>query len=165
MTATIISDNDRNTIQTEQPYHCPECGAPIPPRRILHYSRFRSPNAIHKPLDDFEDHVNYLHCVYCHCCSRVARLGNAILPFDWPDNCDAEQEARTVAQALARIVQEIGPQGTACDPAAAIVYRLIAGTLAPQLAITQIRELVDRAMAGALLVDEAMPVFEVEVGG
>lgn len=159
MTDRIIHNDGKNAIQTEQPYRCPACGASI--RRILFYRDYMPLVGRWKPLDDFADHFNYLDCKACGKCSRVARLGDAVLPFEWPENCDGEQEARTVAQALARIVAEIGPQGATCDPAAAIVYRLIAGTLGPQNAIAQIRDLVDRAMVGALLVDEAMPVFEV----
>ena len=71
----------------------------------------------------------------------MVRLGDAVLPFHWPADVDGEGEARIVAQGIAHIIEMVGPQdGT--DPAAAIVYRLLAGVLAPETAITEIRELV-----------------------
>jgi hypothetical protein len=79
----------------------------------------------------------------------VATLGDAILPFSWPDNVDAEGEARTIAQKIARIIEEIGPQNGP-DPAASIVYRVLAGALSPTAAIEKIRELVQFGILGAI---------------
>lgn len=139
MSSTIILENGNSAIQTAPPYTCPTCGEPI--RRVLKYNNYHNPTAAWKPLDDFGEHVQYLNCTACHTCTRVVRLGDAILPFHWPDSVDAEGEARIVAQGIAHIIEMIGPQdGT--DPVAAIVYRLLAGVLAPETAITEIRELV-----------------------
>ena len=46
-------------------------------------------------------------------------------------------------QAIAQIIREVGPQRPGHDPAASIVYRLVAGVLAPQAAILEIRQLAD----------------------
>jgi hypothetical protein len=142
MSKTIILENSDSAIQTAPPYTCPHCGASI--RQVLRYNDYRNPAAARKPLDDFGEHLQYLNCTACHTCTRVVRLGDVILPFRWPDDVDAEGEARIVAQGIARIIEMVGPQdGT--DPAAGIVYRLLAGVLAPGTAITEIRELVHAA--------------------
>jgi len=143
-------------IQTGEPYHCPNCGAAI--RNVLRYTTYSSPREPRKPLDDFGEHLNYLSCDNCHQCTRVARMGSAILPFEWPARVTSEGEARTIQAALTEIIRQVGPQGGSQDPAASIVYRLLAGTLAPEAAISQIRAIVDGAMAG-MLVEEPVPLF------
>lgn len=138
MSNESIAHNDNSAIQTAPPYHCPACGAAI--RQVLRYNDYRNPAAIWKPLDDFGEHLQYLNCTACHTCTRVVRVGDAILPFQWPANANGEEEARVVAQGIADIIERVGPQG-GTDPAASIVYRLLAGVLAPETAIVEIRKL------------------------
>ena len=130
-------------IQTAPPYHCPTCGAPI--REVLQYSHFISPTALRKPLDDLAEHLHYLNCHTCGKCQRVARVGDAVLPFDWPRDVTPEEEARVLARLVKHLVVEAGPQQDGGDPAASIVWRLLAGTLAPLAAIGEIHALVEVA--------------------
>jgi len=142
-------------IQTGEPYRCPNCGAAI--RKILHYNDYGG-HACWKPLDAYGNHLHYLSCYNCNKVTRVAQIGSTVLPFDWPMNVTGEGEARTIQAALTEIIRQVGPQGGSQDPAASIVYRLLAGTLAPEAAISQIRAIVDGAMAG-MLVEEPVPLF------
>ena len=154
MSESIITETPKTRQIQTPPYTCPRCGAAI--REILHYTDNLNPRSAWKPLDDYAEHLHYLNCTACDKCTRVARLGDAVLPFDWPENVDAEGEARTIAAVLAEIVQRVGPQG-GTDPAASIVYRLLASTLAPEAAIREIRALVQDATGEAMI--EPVPVF------
>ncbi|MCP4542670.1 MAG: hypothetical protein GY832_36570 [Chloroflexi bacterium] len=136
--------NGNHPIQTRPPYHCPHCQNPVP--RVLEYNAYRNPHAAWKPLDDLGEHLVYLHCEPCNTAHRAARLGFVILPFDWPPTVDAQGEARTLTAALAEIARLTDPQpgdDTGIDPFAAIIYRTLAGTITPQAAILEIRQLVE----------------------
>ena len=101
-------------------------------------------------------HLHYLLCPACDKCTRVARLGDAVLPFEWPENRNADDEARVIADALAEIVAQVGPDaGT--DPAAGIVYGLLAHRIQPDAAILEIRALVQQAVGQAMT--ETVPVL------
>jgi len=133
-------------IQTGPVYHCPQCGAAC--------KGVNSAEQAHAPfggvplwMQDWADHVAYLdRPARCrrerHFGARVVRLGAAILSVDWPDRAPDEDKIAAIRQALDRIAHEIGPQGAPHDPAASIVYRLLAGVLPPQRAIADIREFV-----------------------
>jgi len=149
-----------NKIQTTAPYTCPTCGAAI--THILHYPDWTSPRAVRKPLDDLGQHLDYLLCDDCDGCHRVARLGDIILPFGWPPQCTAVDELQVITAALTAILERYGPQGTG-DPAAAIVYRLLAGSSTPGAAIDAIRQLARDEAREAMMPGE--PVFSFsEVG-
>ncbi len=151
MSSTIIPDNGNNTIQTGPVYCCPECGAActgIDSAEEAH-AVF---GALPRWMQDWKDHVGYLkRAARCgderHFGCRVVRLGAAILPVDWPRHTPEEERIVIIREALDRIAQEVGPAGAPHAPAASIVYRLLAGVLAPQTAITEIRELVHSAEA------------------
>lgn len=144
------TQENSSNIQTEQPYHCPNCGAIV--SDILHYSDYVHAT-IPKPLDDLGEHLQYLNCRKCSKCTRVVRLGDTILPFEWPAGIDGQGERDLINALLRQIVREVGPQGDA-DPVASIVYRLLGGTLAPKGAIREIRALVDSAIKGAMVHQE-----------
>jgi len=150
----IAEKPETRQIQTP-PYTCPACGTTI--REVIQYLDYHNPAWPRKPLDAFAEHLHYLLCPACDKCTRVARLDDAVLPFDWPENVDADGEARTIAQALAEIVQRVGPQNGS-DPAASIVYRLLAHRIQPDAAILEIRALVQEATGEAMT--ETMPVFD-----
>lgn len=141
-----------NRIQVGPVYTCWVCGAPARGLR-----GFRETIGGPTVLDDWADHIAYLRlpesCLRQHHPTRVARLGAAITPlvFHYDSNPynpePVEERIRTIREAIARIAREYGPQGPpAADPAAGIVYRLLAGILAPEQAIREIRELLTRPL-------------------
>ncbi|MCP4540683.1 MAG: hypothetical protein GY832_26390 [Chloroflexi bacterium] len=154
-TISLPIKNDDH-IQPAPPYHCPHCGAPI--YEILQYDHCHTSTS--KPLDTFGHHLQYLNCHACHQRQQVARLGDAILPFDWPPSATAKEKARYIAHLLQRIAREVEPQGSNSGSATSIVYRLLAGTLAPESAIHGIRELVHDGILGALDVQEPEFIFQ-----
>jgi len=137
-------------LQTGPVYRCPVCGTVA--RRLIPYYEVISPGG---HLDAWGDHIAYLDlpttCKAAGHPARVAVFGSAILPLIFPGDRDREYHTTTeecverIQKALERIVQEVGPHPATPDPAASIVYRLVAGVLAPEPAIQEIRSL---AMAG-----------------
>ena len=129
-------------VQTGPIYHCPTCGATA--KCLIPHS-----NGGH--LAAWRDHIAYLDlpapCRQANHPTRVAVLGAACTPLAFPYDDDAtsattEECVALIREALDRIVQETGPTGAPHDPAANIVYRLLAGVLAPEPAIAEIRELI-----------------------
>jgi hypothetical protein len=137
-------------IQTGPVYHCPTCNAAV--RRLIPYRAIISPGG---HLDAWGDHIAYLDlplvCKKALHPARVAVFGAAIVPLVFPGDHDRHHHVTTeecvtlLQQALAQIVREVGPRPTIHDPAASIVYRLVAGVLAPQAAIVEIRALAEVA--------------------
>jgi hypothetical protein len=149
-------------VQTGPVYHCPQCGAAC--QGILTAEQAHAPFGGAPPwMRDWTDHVGYLdRPARCrrerHFGARVVRLGAAILPVDWPDHTPNRDKIAAIRRALDRIARQVGPQGAPHDPAASIVYRLLAGVLTPQRAIENIREF---ARLGAL--DAPEPILAQEV--
>lgn len=146
MSAITISQNAGNgKSQTGPVYRCPACGAPA--RRLIPYSE----NAIGGGhLDEWGDHIAYLDlpasCRQAGHPARVATLGNAVASLTFPYDSNGgrattEQCIALIRQTLDTLAREVGPQ-PAHDPAASIVYRLLAGLLSPQAAIEHIHALV-----------------------
>jgi len=137
-------------VQTGPVYHCPTCNAVV--RRLIPYRAIISPGG---QLDVWGDHIAYLDlptaCKRDLHPARVAVFGVAIVPLIFPGDHDkyhpitTEECVELLQQAIARLVREVGPHPPAHDPAASIVYRLLAGILAPQAAITEIRTLAEVA--------------------
>lgn len=94
-------------------------------------------------LDEWGDYIWYLRKP-CRCRpERVVRLGDCLAPL-YPRDADyglSPADIPRVRQALAAIAAAVPPGGRSCDPAAAVVYRLLAGWLSPDGAIAEIRAL------------------------
>lgn len=154
------NENHNKLVQIGPPWACFECGAPA---RLACYTEFLSPMAAHKPLDVWAEHIWYLLDLPCSHPSRVARLGDAIVSLTFPyDGVPTsvrrtrEQQAHNereaillVREALATIAATHGPNPQA-DPAAAIVWSLIAGAITPDAAAAEIREITRSAALAAL---------------
>jgi hypothetical protein len=150
--------NGNKPTQIGPPWKCFDCGAPA---RLACYTDYHNPRAIPKPLDTWGAHIWYLLDLPCSHPPRVARLGDAITPLLFPydhddtrrtqqEQADNERESiRLIREALADIAALHGPNPQA-DPAAAIVWRLVAGAITPETAIREIREIVQSAMLAAL---------------
>ena len=151
-------------VQTGPVYHCPECNAVV--RHLIPYRDIISPGG---HLDAWGDHIAYLDlptaCKQALHPARVAVFGAAAVPLIFPgdpsalaaqDQCTRHHHVTTeecvalLQQAIAQIIREVGPHKPAHDPAASIVYRLVAGILAPQAAIAEIREMTQSAILAAL---------------
>ena len=158
-TITIHQDGGNGKPQTGPVYHCPTCGAPA--RRLIPYSEHALPGG---HLDEWGDHVAYLDlpaaCRQAGHPARVAVLGSAVasltFPYDAGGRVATEECVALIRQTLDTLAQEVGPQPVPLDPAASIVYRLLAGTLTPEAAIAEINELCHFGVVGAL---ETEPEF------
>jgi hypothetical protein len=155
----------RTPIQVGPVYTCWVCGAPAKGLR-----GYRETIVGPTVLDDWADHIAYLRlpesCRLRHHPTRVARLGAAITPLRFAYDNDpgypesVEERIRAIQEAVARLAREVGPQGAPePDPAASIVYRLLAGVLAPETAIEEIRELLSRPVAVTYTVDQSKAVI------
>lgn len=134
----------QTTYQVGPVYRCWVCGKPA--RGLWPYTDIV---AMGCPtlLDDWADHIAYLDlpqsCIRGGHPSRVARLGAAITPLDFPTpDRGVEERIAAIRRALDLLVRQVGPRGVPEDPAASIVYRLLAGVLAPEVAIREIRALI-----------------------
>ena len=135
------------------------------------------PNAIPKPVDRWGAHIWYLYlpaaCRQAGHTACVARLGDAITPLMLYDPSAPratgkiemiereEQAIARIREALAQIAAEHGPnpyKRSDADPAAVIVWRLIAGAITPEAAIAEIREMTQSAVLDALDV-QPLPDF------
>lgn len=144
-TTTIHQDGGNDKPQTGPVYHCPACGAPA--HRLIPYSEYAIGGG---HLDEWGDHIAYLDlpapCKQAGHPARVAILGHAVaslvFPYDAHGGCATTAECvALIRQTLDTLAQEIISQ-PAHDPAASIVYRLLAGLLSPQAAIEHIHALV-----------------------
>ena len=138
-----------HTPQTGPVYHCPVCGKPA--YRLIPYSEHATGNG---HLDAWGDHIAYLDlrasCRADGHPARVAILGTAIAPLIFPRSPDGTvvtgECVALIRQTIDTLAQEAGPHATH-DPAAAIVYRLMAGLISPQAAVEEIHALADEAVA------------------
>ena len=102
----------------------------------------------YSPLDDWAEHIAYLRLT-CGCkdVSRVAKFGDAITPLRFHENVRefgswrelVYANVKAVREAVAFLAANVPEDARTSDPAARVVYGLLAGTLAPEQAIAQIR--------------------------
>jgi hypothetical protein len=130
-------------IQTGPVYVCFQCGQPVhslTPWPVDHRN--------YSPLDDWAEHIAYLRLTCgCQNVSRVAKLGDAITPLRFHENVRdfgswrecVYANIRAVREAVAFLAANVSEDERTSDPAARVVYGLLAGTLAPEQAIAQIR--------------------------
>ena len=132
--------NGHKPTQVGPPWRCFECGAPA--SRLACYTEYTPAAAVPKPLDAWGAHIWYLLGLTCNHSPRVARLGNAITPLvTYTDDDNSERHAiARVREALAAIAAAHGPNSQR-DPAAAIVWQLVAGAITPTDAIREIHDL------------------------
>lgn len=144
MNAHILSQHAGNgKPQTGPVYRCPICGAPA--HRLIPYSQYALPGG---HLDDWGDHIAYLDlptsCRQAGHPARVAVLGHAVaslvFPYDSHGGHATTEECITLIRQALDTLAQIG-QPSPHDPAASIVYRLLAGLLSPQAAIEHIHAL------------------------
>jgi hypothetical protein len=127
---------------------CPECGAEaITNARGDWFTPWMILGSGSCALDKWQDHIAYVK-FNCDChkygSMRVARLGDAITPLEFvsieearemgrrPDEINAERTAQAV-QYLA-----VNAAGTGVDFLTDTVYKLVAGSLAPDAALRKI---------------------------
>lgn len=148
-------------VQTGPAFHCWQCSAPDAGG---HYSLALTDPHMPQPLRDYMASVYYMRLACGHN-PRTVRLENAIAPLvfvtaygpadnhtepleslDGEDCADlydrqVDENAARIRAGLALIIAATSPNERHADPAARIVYGLLAGTIAPAAAIRQIHEL------------------------
>lgn len=144
--------NAHKATQIGPPWHCFECGAEV--EDIDCYLKYLSKKGTAKPLDTWGEHIWYLRlpapCRQAGHTVRVARLGDAITPLiTYEDGRGEDQAIANVREALATIAAVHGANPST-DPAAKIVYRLVAGAITPGAAVEEVRELCHSGVLGAL---------------
>ncbi len=150
-------------VQTGPVYHCFNCGA----GPATFTACFR---ACGSDLDPWSLYIWYLKLACgCPTASRVVRLGDCIAPLlvSGPDGLTAA-DIPTIQAALQAILKAMPPDKQPRDPAARIVYGLLAGSLSPVQAITDLHgwarnpqaPLITRLPARRILNPESSPEVE-----
>lgn len=125
-------------VQTGPLYKCFECGQPM--LVDLRFNQIPMGGG-YSPLDEFQDHIWYV-TKDCNCQpKRVVRLGDCIAPLmpSGPRNALTPADIPNIRAALAAIARAVRTEDRTCEPAAKIVYGLLAGHVSPEHAIEQIR--------------------------
>ena len=133
-------DNNIVPVQTGPLYKCFECGLPMLVN--VHFNQIPMGSG-YSPLDEFQDHIWYVK-KDCSCQpGRVVRLGDCIAPLvpSGPRNTLTPADIPAIRAALAAIASAVREEDRTCEPAAKIVYGLLAGHVSPEHAIEQIRAL------------------------
>lgn len=130
-------------VQTGPLYACFTCGVPMQLDRSFADlgSRFLMAGYSPVAMDEWGQHVWYLRKL-CVCePRRVVRLGDCIAPLNVrePKRGLADVDIPQIREALAAIARAVKPEDRKCDPAARVVYLLLAGQMAPDSAIAEIR--------------------------
>lgn len=139
-------------IQTGPVYRCWVCGRPA--AGIIEFSEaMGGPTA----LDRYAEYIGYLDldrlCRQAGHPSRVARLGKAITPLDFPPGCSLEEKIQAIREAVEFLTSFGVREETLPDRIARIVHLVHVGALRPSDAIQDICNL-----AGIRLVP--IPAFE-----
>ncbi len=132
-------------VQTGPLYKCFQCGQPM--LVSLHFNQIPMGGG-YSPLDEFQDHIWYV-TKDCKCQpGRVVRLGDCIAPLvpSGPRNTLTPADIPAIRAALAAIARAVRPEDRRCDPAARVVYLLLAGQMAPDKAIAEIRGMATSAV-------------------
>ncbi len=119
-------------VQIGEPFRCWECGSPDQGGMFLIID--------HSPLEAYADHVYYMHLACGHN-PRCVRLGDAIAPLR-PLDRSIDENLASVREGLAHLAKSLPPDQQNQEPVSKIVYLLVAGRIAPQTAINQLRGLV-----------------------
>lgn len=120
-------------VQTGPVYHCFNCGA----SPATFTASFR---ACGSALDAWSLYIWYLKLpCRCETASRVVRLGDWIAPLkvSGPEGLTSA-DIPAIQIALQAILKVMPPDKQPRDPAARIVYNLLAGSVSPVEAITQL---------------------------
>jgi hypothetical protein len=118
-------------VQTGPVYHCFACSGPA-----TLFQNFRPCGSL---LDQWSNHIWYLK-LDCKCNPRVVRLGDCIAPLI-SSGLDGltPGDIPLIRAGLEAIAHAIPLDERCVDPAAWVVYNLLAGTLSPDQAICQIK--------------------------
>ncbi len=141
-----MDTNNNIPVQTGPLYACFTCGKPAEiGRSFADGARaFLSAGYSSSPLDEWGGHIWYLQ-KYCKCQpERVARLGDCIAPLT-PSSANGAitpADIPQIRELLARIAGAVPEELRRNDPAASLVYRLLDGRIAPENAISELREVI-----------------------
>jgi len=119
-------------VQIGEPFRCWECGSPDQGGMFLIID--------HSPLEAYADHVYYMRLACGHN-PRCVRLGDAIAPLR-PLDLSIDENLASVREGLAYLAKAVPLDQQNQEPVSKIVYLLVAGRIAPQTAINQLRGLV-----------------------
>jgi hypothetical protein len=127
-------------VQLMPPYRCWVCGKPV--KGIIPYALAMGGPTV---LDRYADYIGYLDldrtCREQGHPSRVARLGPAITPLDFPAGATLEQKFQAIREALELLVVQSAREETLVDKIANVIYLTYAGAMPPDEALRQICEL------------------------
>lgn|GEM_PF-1151905 len=119
-------------VQIGEPFRCWECGSQDQGGMFLIID--------HSPLEAYADHVYYMRLACGHN-PRCVRLGDAVAPLR-PLDRTIDENLACVREGLAGLAKAVPPDKQIQEPVSKIVYLLVAGRIAPQTAINQLRRLV-----------------------
>ena len=126
----------QHNVQLKPPYHCPYCKTPA--RNLVLYGEWMNPRSLHKQLDDYSQQIGYL-LTDCTHNTRVAVLGFAIAPLEWPsDHCSEPRKVHVLTRVLSEMAAFIPTHQV--DTITRIVYELLSGRLTPDSAIAQLKK-------------------------
>lgn len=129
------TDSQPTPVQTGEPFHCWECGAPDRGGMYLIIDN--------SPLEAYARYIYYMK-LDCGHNNRCIRLGDAIIPLQ-PLDRSIDENLTDVQDGLERITLLVPPDEREQDPVARIVYLLLARRIAPQSAIDQLHYLIELA--------------------
>ncbi len=132
-------DNNIIPVQTGPLYKCFECGQPM--LVAMHFNQIPMGGG-YSPLNEFQDHIWYVD-KNCKCqTNRVVRLGDCIAPLvPSGTNGLTPDDIPAIRAALTTLARAVRAEDRTCEPAAKIVYGLLAGLVSPVHAVEQIRAL------------------------
>ena len=125
-------DSQPTPVQIGEPFRCWECGSHDQGGMFLIID--------HSPLEAYTDHVYYMRLACGHN-PRCVRLGDAITPLR-PLDRSIDENLASVREGLTHLAKAVPPDQQNQEPVSKIVYLLVAGRIAPQTAINQLRGLV-----------------------
>lgn len=156
-----MDTNNNIPVQTGPLYKCFVCGGPaLIGRSFADGARvFLSAGYGSSPLDEWGEHIWYLS-KQCKCQPlRVARWGDCIAPLT-PASADGASvispaDIPQIREALAAIAAAVPEDERTHDLLTKVVYQLMAGQIAPEKAISELREMIasDQPVA-------APPIFQ-----
>jgi hypothetical protein len=122
----------KGQVQFGPVYRCFVCGKPVIQLRPYH-SLIQPPT----DMDRYADHYAYLEtpvtCTRAHHPVRVAVVGPAITPVDWPDRAPVEVKEAAFEEALALLTEALQEQDehSVFDPVLSVLSALHARAITP----------------------------------